>query len=83
MINFSAFTVKTILKKMKNRTLYIVRGLPGSGKSTLAKKLCPRDAYEADDWFVDHDGIYKFDPSQLSKAHRYCQIVVKNAMSFT
>ena len=65
---------------MKSKTLYIVRGLPGSGKSTLAKKLCPRDAYEADDWFVDHDGIYKFDPMQLGKAHRYCQIVVKNAM---
>ena len=61
------------------KTLFLVRGLPGSGKSTLAKMLCPRDAYEADDWFID-EGVYRFDPSQLHKAHHYCQTVVKNAM---
>ena len=60
-------------------TLFIIRGLPGSGKSTLAKMLCPRDAYEADDWFVD-EGVYRFDPNQLVKAHQYCETVVKNAM---
>lgn len=62
-----------------DKTLFLVRGLPGSGKSTLAKMLCPRDAYEADDWFID-EGVYRFDPSQLHKAHHYCQTVVKNAM---
>ena len=60
-------------------TLFIIRGLPGSGKSTLAKMLCPKHAYEADDWFVD-EGVYRFDHNQLVKAHQYCETVVKNAM---
>lgn len=51
--------------------LTILAGVSGSGKSTYAKKLggiiC-----SADDHFVDADGVYRFDPSQLGEAHRKC-----------
>lgn len=51
-------------------TLYIVRGLPGSGKSTYAKSLgIPH--FEADMYFMQ-DGEYKFDASNLKRAHAWC-----------
>lgn len=63
---------------MKN--LLIIRGIPGSGKSTLAKSLVDDGHYdiflEADQYFMK-DGEYKFDPSQLSKAHQWCKDEVK------
>lgn len=61
--------------------LYIIRGLPGSGKSTLAKRLyifCLVDYhYEADMYFIDAEGNYKFDPSKLKDAHAWCQEAVR------
>lgn len=54
--------------------IYIIRGLPGAGKSTLAKKLVNEQyVCEADQHFVDADGIYRFDPKRLSEAHTKCQ----------
>lgn len=52
--------------------LTIIRGLPGSGKSTLAKKI---DAihFEADMYFVNYKGEYKFNPSKIKLAHKWCQ----------
>lgn len=56
--------------------LYLIRGLPGSGKSTLAKLLCNSFEgaahFEADQYFVDRDGVYRFDPSLLKDAHGWC-----------
>lgn len=54
------------------KELILLRGLPGSGKSTLAKSLGPINI-EADQYFIDSDGEYKFDASQLKNAHQYCQ----------
>ena len=54
------------------KMLYIIRGIPGSGKSTLAKKIASV-ACEVDDFFVDPDGVYRFDPSLLKEAHSACQ----------
>ena len=53
-------------------SLTLIRGLPGSGKSTLAKSL---DAIhlEADMYFMDEKGAYKFDPLLLNEAHNWCQ----------
>lgn len=59
----------------------IMRGISGSGKSTYAKMLA--SAYgempgalpiicSADDFFVDNDGIYKFDIEKLGEAHAWC-----------
>lgn len=65
------------------RKVIIMRGLPGSGKSTLAQKLLTDHIaeggkvglcaiYATDDYFI-HDGEYKFDGRQLSKAHQWNQ----------
>ena len=59
---------------MKN--LYIYRGLPGSGKSTAAGAA----AIAADDFYVNKNGIYKFDPSKIAMAHADCQRRVLEAM---
>lgn len=59
--------------------LYIVRGIPGSGKSTLAKKLAPV-VVEADQFMVDENGNYSFDPTRLSECHRLCFQSVREAL---
>jgi len=63
------------------QTLYLIRGVPGSGKSTLAKQLLQQGVVhqylEADKYFIDSDGKYKFDPSKLREAHEWCQLRAK------
>lgn len=54
------------------KELFLLRGLPGSGKSTLAKSIAPI-AVEADQYFINQNGEYEFDASQLKHAHQYCQ----------
>jgi len=54
------------------RNLILVRGLPGSGKSTLAR-LFRGAVHSADDFFVELDGRYVFDPAALPQAHAMCQ----------
>jgi len=56
----------------------ILRGLPGSGKSTLADHI-KRASYmpsvhicSADDYMVDHNGEYHFDPKRLQDCHASC-----------
>lgn len=55
--------------------LILIRGLPGSGKSTFAESLKKNDStviVEADQYFIDSDGVYKFDASKLGAAHLSC-----------
>lgn len=59
-----------------DKVLYLVRGLPGSGKSTLARLLTSYVA-EADQYFTDIDGNYRFDRSKLALAHEACQLYVQ------
>lgn len=58
-------------------TLLIIRGIPGSGKSTLAKRLIDKGFiqswFEADMYFMDINGEYKFDREKLGEAHRFCE----------
>jgi predicted kinase len=51
-------------------TLYLIRGAPGSGKSTLGHRL--GHAISADDYMVDADGNYAFDPARLTEVHAKC-----------
>lgn len=60
----------------------IMQGVPGSGKTTIANHLtryagalCSTDSY-----FVDKDGIYRFDKSKLNSNHRKCQLDVEWSM---
>lgn len=47
----------------------ILRGLPGSGKSFFSAKM---KRVSADDYMVDKQGNYAFDPSMLDHAHATC-----------
>jgi ABC-type molybdenum transport system ATPase subunit/photorepair protein PhrA len=66
------------------KNLILLRGLPGSGKSTLAKLLADKDYChkEADMFFVDRDGNYKFEPSKIKEAHSWCQDEVAFLMKY-
>ena len=62
---------------MKDKILYIVRGIPGSGKSTFAKRLVIHDflVCEADKYFVDKEtGEYNFDFTKIKDAHNSMSI---------
>ena len=67
-------------------TLYIVRGVPGTGKSTFAKELVrtyrqPIFHFEADDYFIDDEGNYKFVQANLNKAHQRCFTLTKKGLN--
>jgi hypothetical protein len=67
------------------KTLILLRGLPGSGKSTLAKMLVGDKNYrhkEADMFFVNGEGNYKFEPSKIKDAHAWCQEEVDFLMRY-
>ncbi|AZQ60865.1 ATP-binding protein [Flammeovirga pectinis] len=53
------------------KRLILLRGLPGAGKSTLAASL--GGSIEADDFMVDKNGNYFFDPKKLPFAHKQCE----------
>lgn len=60
-------------------TLTIIRGAPGSGKSTLARKLSTDTGapiWEADMYFTNKNGEYRFDPCSLTAAHNWCRLSV-------
>jgi len=65
-------------------TLYFITGIPGSGKTTFAKKLIFEknilNHFEADQWMVDSDGNYSFDPKKLTYCHSQCQKFTQRAM---
>ncbi len=60
-------------------SLVIVRGLPGSGKSTYARSLSQKGFahVEADMFFTDKKGVYRFSPRHLKSAHRWCQSMTR------
>ena len=68
-----------------NKTLIILSSISGGGKSTFAEFLWRKDPLNsvicsADSYFIDDDGDYNFDASQLGKAHQFSKNLCKDAM---
>lgn len=63
-----------------NKQVYIIRGVSGSGKSTLALKLAELHSlegkvaliFETDNYFIDENNEYKFNPVKLKEKHAAC-----------
>lgn len=63
------------------KALYLVTGLPGSGKTTFANTILDKNSIcEADNFFIDKDGYYKFDATKLKEAHEWCRNEVEIRM---
>jgi predicted kinase len=63
------------------KTLLLIRGLPGAGKSTFAHFVWNEYAIcEADKYFIDKNGEYKFDATKLKEAHAWCKKEVEIRM---
>jgi len=60
--------------------LFIVRGIPGSGKSSLAGLLAPPSNICTADDFHMKDGKYNWIPSNVPKAHAWCQSKAEELM---
>ncbi len=54
------------------KQVIIMRGIVGAGKSTYAKLFPDAIICSADEYHIDEDGIYRFDPANIGKAHDYC-----------
>lgn len=57
--------------------MILLRGAPGSGKSYYAAQRAfslqsPYTIISADDFFIDDDGAYSFDPKWIGRAHGSC-----------
>lgn len=60
---------------MEENNVIIIRALPGSGKSEFAKLLAGGDVSkicEADQFMVNKDGEYDFNPKRLGYCHNQC-----------
>jgi predicted kinase len=66
------------------KTLYIICGPSGSGKTTFANKIKKEkniaNHFEADQWMVDQDGNYLFNPKRLGYCHAECQKSTEESM---
>lgn len=74
-----------------NKILFLIRGISGSGKTTLANILIESamaagiagddiEWNEADHYFIQNDGSYKWDSNHLDDAHMRCFNNTKDAM---
>lgn len=65
-----------------NPKLILIRGIPGSGKSTFARFIQSMNpaysVYEADQFFIQIDGTYKYDPSKIKEADEWCKEKVRH-----
>lgn len=69
---------------MSKPKVLIMRGIPGSGKTTWVKNFikttCPDNhpaiyyalVYSADDFWIQPDHSYRFDPKRIGEAHTDC-----------
>lgn len=66
------------------KTLYLICGPSGSGKTTFANKLKKEknivNHFEADQWMIDKDSNYSFDPNRLNYCHTQCKNSTEECM---
>lgn len=66
-------TLKMVKRKPK---LFILRGHPGSGKKTIALTMLQEGLadiiHQQDHFFVDNNGVYRYDASKVEEAVKYC-----------
>ena len=64
--------------------LYLIRGIPGSGKTTLANKMLRCGmvdfVFEADQFMLDDNGEYSFNPIKLPNCHHACKDATLKAL---
>lgn len=65
------------------KELYLIRGVSGSGKTTLVESLKQNEdrVICTDDFFLDENGFYNFEPEKLKENHLKCQRQVGNWLS--
>lgn len=63
------------------KRLILLRGIPGSGKTTLAKLFEKSVMFAADDYYYNEDNVYVWNPSEINRAHAWCQRKVDEALS--
>ena len=72
-------------------SLILIRGIPGAGKTTVAKGIramffnqipapYPAVHLEADQFFLDADGVYTYRRELIGEAHQWCQLSTLQAM---
>lgn len=62
------------------KTLFIIRGFPGSGKTTLARIIAPKANAAVDDFMVNSEGEYTYDPTRLTECHELCRFAIQDYM---
>lgn len=57
--------------------ILIIRGAPGAGKSTIADALVSKGLFkayvEADQYYIEKYGEYKWSPQEVFQAHQWCK----------
>lgn len=70
-------------KMSQQKVLVIARGPSGSGKSTMVEQLSSKmnaPVFSSDNFFMIN-GIYKYDPALIGRAHAWNEREVEKAMS--
>ena len=65
------------------RQLVVIRGAQGAGKSSTAAVWANWEGsrwYEADQYWLDMNGNYDYDPDRIAKAHAWCFDMVEAAV---
>jgi len=65
------------MSEIKEKTVFIMRGIPGSGKTTLSDSIKKENIENSvsicsSDSFFTHDGKYEYDSSKIVQAHAVC-----------